>query len=100
MTVIELRRKVVVQTNYFNSMTESKINHRYQTLLLYEQGLLRANLAANSIGVKERQFFKILRRFRESGRKIESLCYQSHPAWNRTERKIEEKILKLNILKL
>jgi hypothetical protein len=76
-------------------MTEEKINHRYQTLLLYEQGLLSAGLAASSIRVKERQFFKILRRFRESGRKMGGLKYQSHPAWNRTERGLEEKILKL-----
>lgn len=77
-------------------MTDSKIQHRYQTILLYEQKLMTSKMAADSLGIKERQFFKILAKFRKSGRNIESLRYQSHPAWNRTERELEEKIIKLN----
>lgn len=77
-------------------MTDNKTQHRYQVLLLYEQRLMTSSMAANSIGVSERQFFRILAHFRKSGRKLESLKYQSHPAWNRTSEEIEEKVLNLN----
>jgi len=52
-------------------MADNKVQHRYQTLLLYEQGLFTSIMAANSMGVSERQFFRILDKFRRSGRKIE-----------------------------
>lgn len=77
-------------------MTDNEIQHRYQTILLYEQRLMSSKMAADSLEITERQFFRILDRFRRSGRKIDSLEYQSHPAWNRTEKELEEKILKLN----
>jgi len=97
MSVVELaikgqRLKLILT----NSMTDNKIQHRYQVLLLYEQRLMTSGMAANCIGARERQFFRILARFRRSGRKIESLKYQSHPAWNRTPKEVEDKVLKLN----
>jgi len=76
-------------------MTDNKIQHRYQTLLLYEQGLMGPDQAAKSLDVSERQFFRILDRFRHSGRSIDSLKYQSHLAWNRTNEETEEKVLKM-----
>lgn len=77
-------------------MIDNKTQQRYQTIVLHEQGLLSAEAAANSMGTSERQFFRVLSQFRKSGRKIESLKYQSHPAWNKTDKKVENKILKLN----
>lgn len=77
-------------------MTDNKIQHRYQIILLYEHRLMTSDMAANSLEVSERQFFRILDRFRRSGRKMESLEYQSHPAWNRTTKEIEDKVLKIN----
>jgi len=51
--------------------------------------------AAKSLDISERQFFRVLDKFRHSGRKIDSLKYQSHPAWNRTPSEIEEKVVKM-----
>jgi transposase len=76
-------------------MTDNKIWHRYQVILLYEQGLISPNQAAKSLDISERQFFRILNKFRDSGRKIDSLKYRSHPAWHRTPLKIEEKVVKM-----
>lgn len=77
-------------------MTDNKTNQCYQILILYEQKLISALSAASSIGVTERQFFRIAKRFQDSGRNIEALKFQSHPAWNKTNSKIEQKILELN----
>jgi len=77
-------------------MTDQKIQHRYQVLLLYEQKLIGPKEASQLIGVSERQFFRILNKFRRSERKIESLKFKSHPAWNKTSEDIEKIILRLN----
>lgn len=73
-----------------------KTQARYQTIILYEQGLLNSKTAAASLEIGERQFFRILKNFQASGRKVESLEYQSHPAWNKSPESIETKVLKLN----
>lgn len=77
-------------------MTDAKLQHRYQTILLYEQGLMTAGIAAESLRMTERQFFRLLSRFRWSGRTCECLKYRAHKAWNRTNLETEQKVLNLN----
>lgn len=77
-------------------MTDNTINQRYQSILMYEQKVVNANTVASSLGMSKRQFFRILQRFRTSGRKRESLKYQSHGAWNRIDRGTEQIIMTLN----
>lgn len=77
-------------------MTDNEIQHRYQTILLYEQRLLSAKAAGQSLRITERQFYRLWARFQEGGRRITNLHYRSHPAWNRTPPGVEEKILRLN----
>jgi len=77
-------------------MTDAKTQHRYQIILLYEQNLINSPAAAESLEISERQFFRIWDVFKKSDRQIEGLKYHSHPAWNRTDKTIEEKILKIN----
>lgn len=77
-------------------MTDSKIQHRYQTLLLYEQRLINSSAAADALDVSERQLFRIVNVFKKSSRDIESLRFRSHPAWKRTDKTIEDRILKIN----
>jgi len=77
-------------------MTDSKVQERYQTILLYEQGLMTTGMTAASLRITERQFFRILAHFRKSGRNINGLKYQAHQAWNKTDEKIEQKVLFLN----
>ncbi len=77
-------------------MTDNKVNQRYQILILYEQKLINASSAARSIGITERQFFRILKRFQDSGRNIKALEFQSHPAWNRIDHQVEKLTLELN----
>lgn len=97
MSVIESMRKVgIITINSLKSMTDNKINQKYQTIVMYEQRMINVKGAASSLGIGERQFFRVLKRFRESGRKIEGFQFQSHEAWNRTKKETEEKILKLN----
>ncbi len=78
-------------------MTDIKINQKYQAIVLYEQKLINDKQAADSLGVKSRQFFRISKRFRESSRNVKSLEYLAHPAWNKSGVSVEKKILKLNI---
>jgi hypothetical protein len=78
-------------------MTDNnKINQRYQTILLYEQKLINSKAAADSLNIKERQFFRIFKEFKASGRDINSLKYKSHIAWNKTDKDIEDIVLEIN----
>jgi len=79
-------------------MTGNKIQHRYQTVLLYEQKLMNSKQAAESLNISERQFFRILNRFKDSERNIDSLKFKSHPAWNRSDKEIKKKVLKITEL--
>lgn len=51
--------------------------------LLVEQERLSQEEAAREMGLSVRQVRRVLKRYRQSGRRLESLAYQRrHPAWN------------------
>lgn len=77
-------------------MTEHALNQRYQAIVMYEQRIITVKNAAQATGVSERQFYRILQRFQERGGTIQSLCYLSHQAWNKTEPDKEEEVLVLS----
>ena len=77
-------------------MTDTTVKQRYHILLMYEQGIMTASLAAHTLHMSERQFFRILKRFQTGDRTMESLQYHSHQAWNRTDKKREDTIVQLN----
>lgn len=83
-------------TDIKKQLADQRVNQKYQTILLYEQGLINSKTAANSLNVSERQCFRILKTFKKSGRDINGLKYHSHIAWNKTDKDIQEKILQLN----
>ena len=56
---------------------------RYPLVVLVEQGKLTEREAAQEMGLSVCQVRRILKRYRESGRQLESLAYQrQHPAPN------------------
>jgi len=56
---------------------------RYPLVVLVEQGRLSQDEAASEMGLSTRQLRRVLKRYRESGQRLESLAYQRrHPAWN------------------
>jgi len=56
---------------------------RYPLVVLVEQGRLSQEAAASEMGLSTRQLRRVLKRYRESGQRLESLAYQRrHPAWN------------------
>ena len=81
---------------YTSTPMTDTIKQRYHTLLMYEQGIMTASLAAHTLHMSERQFFRILKRFQTGEKTMESLQYHSHQAWNRTDKKREDTIVQLN----
>lgn len=77
-------------------MNQSILQQRYQVLLLSETEKISQKEAGKILRLSERQIRRLLRKLRDNNFKIESLEFKSHPAWNRTDKEIEEKILKLN----
>ena len=76
-------------------MTDNKTNQRYQTIILYREKIITADMAAKNLGITPRHFFRILDAFEKSRNSIDSLRYHSHPAWNRTNEQTENLILDL-----
>lgn len=76
-------------------MNQSILQQRYQVLLLSETNKISQKEAGKILKLSERQIRRLLRKLRDNGFKIEFLQFQSHPAWNRTDKEIEDKILKL-----
>ena len=70
---------------------------RYPLVVLVEQGRLSQAEAAREMGLSARQVRRVLRRYRESGGKLESLAYQRrHPAPNALPKRVREEILRLH----
>lgn len=70
---------------------------RYPLVALVEQGRLTQAEAAREMGLSTRQVRRVLKRYRESGRRLESLAYQRrHPAWNALPPSTREEIRRLH----
>lgn len=70
---------------------------RYPLVVLVEQGRLSQEEAAREMGLSTRQVRRVLKRYRESDRRLESLAYQRrHPAWNALPRSTKEEIQRLH----
>ena len=70
---------------------------RYPLVVLVEEGRLTQGEAAREMGLSVRQVHRILRRYRQSGGKLESLVYQrQHPAPNALAEKVREAIRRLH----
>jgi transposase len=70
---------------------------RYPLVVLVEQGRLSQGEAAREMGLSTRQVRRVLKRYRESGRSLESLAYQRrHPAWNALPQSIRDEIRRLH----
>jgi transposase len=66
---------------------------RYPLVVLVEQGRLSQEEAAREMGLSTRQVRRVLKRYRESGQRLESLAYQRrHPAWNALPDSTKEEI--------
>jgi len=69
---------------------------RYPLVVLVEQGRLSQEEAAREMGLSTRQVRRVLKRYRESGQRLESLAYQRrHSAWNALPRSTKEEIQRL-----
>lgn len=70
---------------------------RYPLVVLVEQGRLTQGEAAREMGLSVRQVRRVLRRYRESGRRLGSLVYQRrHPAPNALPEGVREEIRRLH----
>jgi transposase len=70
---------------------------RYPLVVLVEQGKLSQAEVAREMGLSVRQVRRVLRRYRESGGKLESLAYQRwHPAPNVLPERVREEIWRLH----
>jgi transposase len=70
---------------------------RYPLVVLVEQGRLSQREAASEMGLSTRQVRRVLKRYRESSRRLESLAYQRrHPAWNALPHSTSEEIRRLH----
>jgi transposase len=70
---------------------------RYPLVALVEQGRLSQAEAAREMGLSTRQVRRVLKRYRESGGRLESLAYQRrHPAWNALSHSTKEEIRRLH----
>lgn len=70
---------------------------RYPLVALVEQGRLTQEEAAREMGLSVRQVRRVLRRYRESGRRLESLAYQRrHPAPNALAESVRQQIRRLH----
>jgi len=70
---------------------------RYPLVVLVEQGRLSQEEAAREMGLSTRQVQRVLKRYRESGQRFESLAYQrQHPAWNAFPDSVKEEIQRLH----
>ena len=70
---------------------------RYPLVVLVEQGRLSQEEAGREMGLSTRQVRRVLKRYRESGRRLESLAYQRrHPAWNGLLQTTKEGIRRLH----
>lgn len=70
---------------------------RYPLVVLVEQGKLSQAEAAREMGLSVRQVRRVLRRYRESDGKLESLAYQRwHPAPNALPEGVREEIWRLH----
>lgn len=76
-------------------MNQSILQQRYQVLLLSETGKISQKEASKILKLSERQVRRLLRKLRKNSFRIDCLQFQSHSAWNRTDKEIEEKILKI-----
>jgi transposase InsO family protein len=69
---------------------------RYPLVVLVEQGRLTQREAARQMGLSVRQVRRVLRRYRESGGRLESLAYQrQHPAPNALSEIVRQEIRRL-----
>ena len=65
-------------------------------LVVVEQGRLSQEEAAREMGLSTRRVRRVLKRYRESGQRLESLAYQRrHSAWNALPRSTKEEIQRL-----
>ena len=70
---------------------------RYPLVVLVEQGRLSQEEAAREMGLSARQVRRVLKRYRESGQRLESLAYlRRHSAWNALPRSTKEEIQRLH----
>ena len=70
---------------------------RYPLVVLVEQGRLSQEEAAREMGLSTRQVRRVLKRYRESAQRLESLAYQRrHPAWNALPDSTNEEIRRLH----
>jgi hypothetical protein len=70
---------------------------RCPAAVLVEQGRLSQEEAARQMGLSTRQVRRVLKRYRESGQRLESLAYQRrHPAWNALPGSTKEEIRRLH----
>jgi len=76
-------------------MNQSILQQRYQVLLLSETGKISQKKASQILKLSERQIRRSLRKLKRNGFKIDCLQFQSHPAWNRTDKEVEDRVLKL-----
>ncbi len=65
----------------------------FEVIKLFDIGVISAEDACEKLGKSERTLYRNLKKLRENG--IEGLNYKSHKAWNRSDYKIEEQLLKL-----
>jgi transposase len=70
---------------------------RYPLVVLVEQGRLSQEEGAREMGLSTRQVRRVLKRYRESAQRLESLAYQRrHSAWNALPRSAKEEIQRLH----
>ena len=70
---------------------------RYPLMVLVDQGKLTQVAAAEEMGLSVRQVRRVLKRYRESGRRLESLVYQRrHPAPNALPESVRGEIRRLH----
>src|SRR3989337_2341881 len=85
------RKEVPMQRGWLRFMV------RYPLVVLVEQGRLSQEEAAQEMGLSTRQVRRVLKRYRESGRRLESLAYQRrHQAWNALPPATKEEIWRLH----
>ena len=65
----------------------------FEIVKLVEIGTLSVEEACEELGKSRRTIFRCLRKLKKNG--IDSLNYQSHKAWNRTDSKIEKQVIEL-----
>ena len=70
---------------------------RWPLVVLVEQGRLSQEEAAQEMGLSPRQVRRVLKRYRESGQRLESLAYQrQHQAWSALPPATKEEIRRLH----